>query len=114
MTYLTYCESFLQSQKEAEIDDSPSESKCGYVYLLKHGKRREYKIGKTFNPVRREGEIILQLPEKVHPIHHIKTDDPSGVEAYWHDRFSAKRKEGEWFELSASDVKAFKMWKRIY
>jgi hypothetical protein len=27
------------------------------VYLLKHGSRREYKIGRTNNPVRREGEM---------------------------------------------------------
>jgi hypothetical protein len=110
---LAYCESFLES-RSAEAIDSPSESKCGYVYLIKHGNRREYKIGKTFNPIRREGEIILQLPDKIHPLHYIKTDDPSGVETYWHNRFAAKRKEGEWFELSLSDVKAFKRWKRIY
>jgi hypothetical protein len=46
-------------------------------------------------------------------IHSIETDDPIGVETYWHSRFSAKRGEGEWFELSPEDIKAFKRWKRI-
>ncbi len=86
----------------------------GYVYLVKHGSRREYKIGKTVNPVRREGEIALQLPEKLEPIHNIKTDDPSGVERYWHMRFADRRKEGEWFALTSADVQAFKRWRRIY
>ena len=86
----------------------------GYVYLIKHGSRREYKIGKTFNPIRREGEISLQLPEKIEPIHYIKTDDPSGIEKYWHNRLADKRKEGEWFALTSVDVMAFKKWQRIY
>ncbi len=86
----------------------------GYVYLLKHGSRREYKIGRTNNPMRREGELGIQLPEKCQPVHYIKTDDPAGVEAYWHNRFASKRKEGEWFALTPQDVRAFKRWRRIY
>lgn len=88
--------------------------KIGYVYLVRHGTRNEFKIGKTYNPIRREGEIRLELPEKVKPIHYIKTDDPTGIENYWHSRFANKRKEGEWFSLSAEDVRAFKKWRRIY
>ncbi|MGP0067544.1 MAG: GIY-YIG nuclease family protein [Isosphaeraceae bacterium] len=86
----------------------------GYVYLFKHGSRREYKIGRTNNALRREGEIGIQLPEKLQPVHHIKTDDPAGIETYWHTRFADQRKEGEWFALTAADVRSFKRWKRIY
>ena len=103
------------AKKSAEAEDVGSNVRgVGYVYLLKHGSRREYKIGRTNNALRREGEIALQLPEKLQPVHYIETDDPAGVENYWHVRFAIKRKEGEWFGLTSEDVRAFKRWKRIY
>lgn len=86
----------------------------GYVYLLKHGTGREFKIGRTNNPIRREGEIRIELPQKLEPIHVIETDDPPGVEAYWHRRFANKRLKNEWFALSASDVRAFRRWRKIF
>ncbi len=92
-------------------DDSIVDIKIGEVYLFKSG--RYYKIGKTTDTVRRGKEIRIQLPERTDLIHSIKTDDPSGVEAYWHRRFEAKRMQGEWFDLSSADVKAFKRWRRI-
>jgi len=98
---------------EAPAQPDHDTVQIGFVYLIKHGARAEYKIGKTVNPVRREGELRLELPEPVRPVHYIETDDPAGVEAYWHSRFAAKRKQGEWFALSAEDVRAFKKWRRI-
>jgi hypothetical protein len=69
---------------------------------------RNYKIGRTNALGRREYELGIQLPDKVMTIHTIKTDDPTGIEAYWHKRFEGRRKNGEWFELSTEDVKAFR------
>ncbi len=84
----------------------PTESLEGFVYLVKMGKH--YKIGKTFSVPRRHREIALELPEKLEPIHVIRTDDPSGIEAYWQRRFEAKCTNSEWFALSAEDVRIFK------
>ena len=112
---LPFC-SEIDFNKTHEGDyDAVSEAPgVGYVYLVRHGTRREYKIGRTNNPVRREGEFALQLPETLEPIHYIKTDDPAGIENYWHRRFAEKRQNGEWFALTLQDVRAFKRWRRIY
>lgn len=93
--------------------EAPAEADIvGEVYLCKSG--RYYKIGRTNDLVRRGGEIKIQLLEKLELIHSIKTDDPSGVEAYWHKRFEIKRMNGEWFNLDASEIRSFKRWRSIY
>jgi hypothetical protein len=78
----------------------------GFVYLLRSG--RYFKIGRSNAVGRRERELAVQMPERAEVVHSIKTDDPAGIEDYWHRRFAHARKGGEWFSLSAADVQAFK------
>jgi hypothetical protein len=92
-------------------EDSTQKIVTGFVYLMKSG--RHYKIGRTNSVGRREWELGIKIPVPPKTIHRIETDDPIGVEAYWHTRFNDKRGEGEWFNLSPEDIRAFKRWKRI-
>lgn len=103
------CEVALDAlpRPKADPETSPNRTPTvGHVYLLKHDK--VYKIGRSTDAARRYKEIRVQMPHKMEEVHVIETDDPSGIEAYWHNRFREKRLEGEWFALSADDVKGFK------
>lgn len=106
-----YCDVVLSQYAKRTKDvghetETEDEVEIGYVYLLKSG--RFYKIGRSNAVGRRERELAIQLPEEATVIHSIKTDDPVGIEKYWHGRFSDRRKNGEWFELTGKDITAFK------
>lgn len=107
------CEAKLQTIEELAPTAGSSKTKIatGFVYLMKSGKH--HKIGRTNSMGRREWELGIKIPIPPTTIHYIETDDPVGVEAYWHKRFERKRGEGEWFILTAEDISAFKRWKKL-
>lgn len=96
----------VPQQDDGDVGQEPTNVEFGFVYLIQSG--RFFKIGKTNAMGRREYELKIQLPEKAKTLHSIRTDDPSGIEGYWHRRFEDRRKNGEWFELTRDDILAFK------
>jgi hypothetical protein len=105
-------ETFLSESDDNSAHHAEADG-YGFVYLLR-GHPGEYKVGYTKLVDRRLTELGATSSVEQKLIHEIKTDDPSGVEAYWHKRFQDKRMRGEWFRLNPHDVKAFKRWRRIY
>lgn len=101
------CNQALEARPEAaKHSEVTVEAVFGFVYMIKSGGY--YKIGRSNAAGRRERELAIQLPEKATTVHVMRTDDPNGIEEYWHKRFESKRMNGEWFQLTSSDIQAFK------
>lgn len=103
--------SYTPRAPASKSEDSET-SAIGYVYMHRHGS--DYKIGYTNSLNKRGRQIQIELPQEIELLHSILTDDPAGVEAYWHKRFAAKRTRGEWFKLTKADVALFKRWSKIW
>lgn len=99
-----------EKEEPDEAPLPPARRADGSVYLLKSGNY--YKVGRSDELERRVKEICISLPETVSLVHTITTDDPAGIEAYWHRRFADRRANGEWFKLDSNDLAAFR--KRRY
>lgn len=96
------------SPKRAPTTKSANSQKPieGFVYLLQAGQH--FKIGKSVHFEKRLGQIKLQLPWAVEVVHTIRAADALKVEAHWHRRFTALRRNGEWFLLTEAEVAEFK------
>jgi hypothetical protein len=106
------CEARLESQalkpKPAAHRQPQTVGRAGFVYLKYSPSLRLYKIGKANDPVKRGAGISLLLPEDLISKHEIRTDSPYILEKYWENRFRAKKKQGEWYDLNSEDIEAFK------
>lgn len=76
----------------------------GYVYLLKMVNGDYYKIGRTKNYQNRLETFGVKLPFSVEYEYIIQTKDMYALESELHQRFAAKRVNGEWFALSQVDI----------
>lgn len=101
---------------ECDADDPEGQmDECGYVYLFRDG--RAYKIGNSTDPDCRRDALQTGNPRRIVLVHRILTDDPVGIEKYWHDRFAGRRHtiDGgrEWFHLTRDDVATFRARRRM-
>jgi hypothetical protein len=97
-----------ESVEPHRTEHPSSEPIAGYVYLIKSDKF--YKIGFSTDVQRRMLQLNTGMPRAGELMHTISTDDPAGIEQYWHSRFADKRvrSDAEWFDLTADDIRAFK------
>jgi hypothetical protein len=84
----------------------PPDEKSGYVYLLE-AENGLYKIGRSKHPRFRIAELTKAVaPFQIKAIHTAWYPDCHKAERELHIQFSEQRRRGEWFALTAADVKA--------
>lgn len=98
----------------ARFDGDPSlidARPVGYVYFLRSGLGY-CKIGRAQELNSRIRTLKIQLPFPVELFHNIPTSDPATLERHFHEKYQAKRANGEWFELDESDFDEIKRFTR--
>lgn len=76
----------------------------GFIYVLQMEGHPYYKIGRTNNIDRRIKEISPVLPTKHRLVRYYSVKDAVRGEKTLHNEFKAQRLNGEWFNLTASDL----------
>lgn len=108
--YSAHDDGDIRSYNRRDFDEMVSLDKSqrsfgnhGFVYLMK--AMNAYKIGKSVNAEERAISLQISLPVEIEIVHVLKSGDMSWVERVFHRAFEHKRIRGEWFDLSAEDVK---------
>ena len=71
-----------------------------YVYIIRAGRRKVYKIGKSNDPQARLNSLQTASPEKLKLIYAFKADNASAAEESLHFVLRDFQLGGEWFALS--------------
>ena len=92
-----------KAEKQEQALQRELEKMKGFVYLMRSGNGY-YKIGVSKDVERRLNDLRRQFPISIEIIHYFRSYNYISAERFLHEKFSSKRLEYEWFELSAKDV----------
>lgn len=100
----------IKDEVNSDLPVLSPKNTISHVYLIKGNEF--YKIGKTDDLGRRLRELQTQGEYEQTYKHIILTEDPYGIETYWHKRFKDKRRKNggkytDWFDLNDEEVKIF-------
>ncbi|MGB5961597.1 MAG: GIY-YIG nuclease family protein [Coleofasciculaceae cyanobacterium] len=89
---------------------------CGYVYLVESvgDPNRNYKIGISNNPKERFDTLKNQSPYPQRVVDCIQCSDKTATENVFHSVYAPRRKHGEWFKLSKSELKQVKHLMEVF
>jgi Meiotically up-regulated gene 113 len=91
----------LQIEKQNNIKKVKAEDR-GFIYILK--SEFGYKIGKTKKPKERHAHFTVKLPFNFEKVFEIEVTGYHQREKDLHDLYNLKRINGEWFNLTDSDL----------
>jgi len=76
-----------------------------YLYLIRCGNSNFYKIGTSENPEERLQILQAGCPYPLTLIYKERFNKPAKiVEKFLHKKYQSKRKIGEWFEFSKTEI----------
>lgn len=88
-----------KASRRSKLASVPKDN-TDYVYLIRMGRTKFYKIGKSNDPTSRLASMQTASPYKLKLLHTFKADNATAAEEELHTIFHNQRQQGEWFKLS--------------
>lgn len=82
----------------------PRGQATGYVFFVQDQQTGNFQIGRTTQIDKRNNKFSVNLPFKNELIYLVKSGNHHQMEAAFHDYFTNKRVQGEWYTLSSEDL----------
>jgi len=85
-----------------------------YLYAIGNGENKQ-KIGFSSNPLKRLATLQTGNPDNlmIHYTFEINEDTAYKYEHYIHNEYNHKRIKGEWFNISADEIKKLMLYHEI-
>lgn len=72
------------------------------VYVIEH-EHGYIKIGVSNNPKERVDQLQTASPYELRVLGEIHTNEPFTVESHLHEKYSHRKKRGEWYQLTTGE-----------